>query len=176
MQDKQFDEDLNVTERNAWLSFRRICNLLGTQKQRTIRMLCRICWLRTKLWDAIRVWKSTYWGHTLNFFPPENLGEIRDKHGEKFHQDIMAKEKRYQGKWTSSRLEDFCWTMKSDVHWRQLLAKVISLYILEESFCFVSWARKVLFCTFKFLCNFEILPGRKILYTYQSSAWNVLLS
>jgi len=28
MQDKQFDEDLNETERNAWLSFKRICRLL----------------------------------------------------------------------------------------------------------------------------------------------------
>jgi hypothetical protein len=26
MQDKQFDEDLNETERNAWLSLKRICN------------------------------------------------------------------------------------------------------------------------------------------------------
>jgi hypothetical protein len=26
MQDKQFDEELNETERNAWLSFKRICN------------------------------------------------------------------------------------------------------------------------------------------------------
>jgi hypothetical protein len=25
MQDKQFDEDLNETERNAWLPFKRIC-------------------------------------------------------------------------------------------------------------------------------------------------------
>jgi hypothetical protein len=25
MHDKQFDEDLNETERNAWLSFKRIC-------------------------------------------------------------------------------------------------------------------------------------------------------
>jgi len=25
MQDKQFDEDLNEAERNAWLSFKRIC-------------------------------------------------------------------------------------------------------------------------------------------------------
>ena len=33
MQDKQFDEDLNVTERNAWLSFRRISNnVLGNHK------------------------------------------------------------------------------------------------------------------------------------------------
>jgi len=33
MQDKQFDEDLNVTERNAWLSFKRIYkDFLGNHK------------------------------------------------------------------------------------------------------------------------------------------------
>jgi len=33
MQDKQFDEDLNETERNAWLSFKRFCkDFLGNQK------------------------------------------------------------------------------------------------------------------------------------------------
>jgi hypothetical protein len=33
MQDKQFDEDLNETERNAWLSFKRIFkDLLGNHK------------------------------------------------------------------------------------------------------------------------------------------------
>ena len=33
MQDKQFDEDLNETGRNAWLSFKRICeDLLGNHK------------------------------------------------------------------------------------------------------------------------------------------------
>ena len=33
MQDKQFDKDLNETERNAWLSFRRICkDFLGNHK------------------------------------------------------------------------------------------------------------------------------------------------
>ena len=33
MQDKQFDEDLNETERNAWLSFKRICkDFLGNHK------------------------------------------------------------------------------------------------------------------------------------------------
>jgi hypothetical protein len=30
-------------------------------------------------------------------------------------QDIMAMEKRYQGKWTWSMLADNCWTMKRDV-------------------------------------------------------------
>ena len=33
MRDKQFDEDLNETERNAWLSFKRICkDILGNHK------------------------------------------------------------------------------------------------------------------------------------------------
>jgi hypothetical protein len=33
MQDKQFDEDLNETERNVWLSFKRICKyVLGNRK------------------------------------------------------------------------------------------------------------------------------------------------
>ena len=33
MQDIQFDEDLNDTERNAWLSFKRICkDFLGNHK------------------------------------------------------------------------------------------------------------------------------------------------
>jgi hypothetical protein len=33
LQDKQFDEDLNETEGNAWLSFKRICkDFLGNHK------------------------------------------------------------------------------------------------------------------------------------------------
>jgi hypothetical protein len=34
-------------------------------------------------------------GVTVGFFP-ENLGEVSDETGEKFHQDIMNVEKRYQ--------------------------------------------------------------------------------
>jgi len=58
----------------------------------------------------------------LDFFP-ENLGEVSDEHGERFHQDILAMEMRYQGKWTSSMWADCCWTMKRDVpeakYWRK---------------------------------------------------------
>ena len=50
----------------------------------------------------------------LDLFP-ENLGEVSDEHGERFHQGILASEKRYQGKWTSSMLADSCWTLKRDV-------------------------------------------------------------
>ena len=50
----------------------------------------------------------------LDFFP-ENLGEVSDEHDERFHQDIMAMRKRYQGKWTWSVLAEYCWTLKMDV-------------------------------------------------------------
>jgi len=50
----------------------------------------------------------------LDFFP-ENLSKVSDKHGERFHQDIMAMEKRYQGMWTSRMLADYCWTLKRAV-------------------------------------------------------------
>jgi hypothetical protein len=70
MQGKQFDEDLNETEINAWLSCKRVCNdLLEITEQRTIRMLCRICLLRTKLWDAME-------SH-LDFFA-ENRGKVTE--------------------------------------------------------------------------------------------------
>jgi hypothetical protein len=41
MQNKQFDEDLNETERNAWLSIKRICNdLLRNHKTAKLSQCC----------------------------------------------------------------------------------------------------------------------------------------
>ena len=60
---------------------------------------------------------------------PENLGEVSDGHSERFHQDIMALEKQYQGKWTSSLLADYCWTLKRDVpdakYWQKSYASTL---------------------------------------------------
>ena len=68
-------------------------------------------------------------------FFPENLGDVSDKHSDGFHQDIMATEKRYQGKWTSNMLADYCWTLKRDVpdakYWRKSYASTLS----RKSFC-----------------------------------------
>ena len=41
MQDKQFDEDLNETERNAWLFFKRICkDFIGNHKAANCQDVC----------------------------------------------------------------------------------------------------------------------------------------
>jgi hypothetical protein len=63
-------------------------------------------------------------GVTVGIFSPENLGKVSGEQGERFHQDIMAIEKWNQGKWTSSMLVNYCWTMKGDVpdtkYWSKL--------------------------------------------------------
>jgi hypothetical protein len=48
-------------------------------------------------------------------FSPENLSKVSEEYSERFHQDITAMKKRYQAKWTSSMLADYCWTVKRDV-------------------------------------------------------------
>ena len=44
---------------------------------------------------------------------------VSDEQGERFYQDIKGMERRYQGKWSSSMLADYCWCLQRhdpDVH------------------------------------------------------------
>jgi len=115
MQEKQFDEDLNETEINAWLSFKRICiDFLGNHKGANYQDVVQDLWTSYKTMGYSMSLKTHFLESHFDFFP-ENLGEFSDEHGESLHQDIMAMEKRCQGKWTSSMLADYCWTLKRDV-------------------------------------------------------------
>jgi len=115
MQDKQFDKDLNETERNAWLSFKRICkDFLGNHKAANYQDVVQDLLTSYRDMGCNMSLKIHFLEYHLDFFP-ENLGEVSDEHGERFHQDILAMEKRYQGKWTSRMLADYCWTLKRDV-------------------------------------------------------------
>jgi hypothetical protein len=46
----------------------------------------------------------------LDFFP-DNCGMVSDEHIELSHQEIATTEKRYRGKWSTSMLADYCWTL-----------------------------------------------------------------
>ena len=48
--------------------------------------------------------------HLDNF--PENLGDYSEEQGERFHQDIKEMERRYQGRWNTNMMVDFCWMLK----------------------------------------------------------------
>ena len=94
MQDKQFDEDLNETERNAWLSFKRICkDLLGNHKAENYQDVMQDLLTSYKAMGCNMSLKLHFLEPHFDFLP-ENLGAVSDEHGEIFHQDILAMEKR----------------------------------------------------------------------------------
>ena len=137
-------------------------------------MLRRTCWRRTELWDAIWVWKSTFWSRTWIFSQKISAKSVTNTVKD------FTKTLWLWKSGTKASGPQVCWQTVA-AHWRGMYLKPNS----DEShtpehfrgkFLPVSWARKVLFCTFKFLCIFETLPDRKILYTYMNSAQNVLLS
>lgn len=49
----------------------------------------------------------------LDIFP-ENLGDVSDEQGERFHQDIARIERMYQGRWDEARMSDYCWSLQRD--------------------------------------------------------------
>lgn len=57
--------------------------------------------------------KVHYLQNHLDRFP-ENLGDLSEEQGERFHQDIKTMEERYQGKWDTHMMADYCWNLLRD--------------------------------------------------------------
>jgi len=71
MQDKQFDEDLNETERNACLSFKRICkDFLGNHKAANYQNVIQDLLTSYKAMGYES--KNPLSGVTLEFFPTKS--------------------------------------------------------------------------------------------------------
>ena len=51
--------------------------------------------------------KLHYLHSNIDFFP-ENLSALSEEQGERFHQDIMVMESRYQGRWNANMMADYC--------------------------------------------------------------------
>ncbi len=52
--------------------------------------------------------------HSHVDFSQNNLGAVSEEHGERFHQDIKDKERKYQGRWDKSMRADYCWMLTQD--------------------------------------------------------------
>ncbi|KAJ8881652.1 hypothetical protein PR048_018138 [Dryococelus australis] len=93
----QFSEVLQGDEKTAWESFKAVCILHSSYKKLGCNMSLKIHFLHSHL-----------------DFLPDNCGAFSDEHGEQFHQDTSAMEKRYQGKLSPSMLADYSWTVTKD--------------------------------------------------------------
>lgn len=72
--------------------------------------------------------KNKFLRLTLELFP-ENLDTDSDESGEYFHQEISNMEKQDQGKWSASKLTDYCWTLTGMLHrWNSVENQAKSLF------------------------------------------------
>ena len=105
-----FDDTLTPVQKVPWLSFQNVCNcFLRRHKTANFEFLIKNM---MKNYESLRCNMSLllhFMVSDLNF-PPENMCDVSDEHGEQFHQEISEVESCFEGKPSPSLLTDYCWT------------------------------------------------------------------
>ena len=108
---EELEEQLSDLERNAWQAFRMIVEeFIGNHRRDNYAMVV------SNLIDSYeklgcRMSLKLHFLHShLDFFW-DNLGNVSEDHGERFHQDIQVMEKRYQGRWNEAMIRDYVWNL-----------------------------------------------------------------
>lgn len=115
LKDDVFHSLLNNVESAAWASFKDVCkSFLGKKKSDNYHDIVNQLLSSYKEMGCNMSLKIHFLHSHLDFFP-DNLGDVSDEHGERFHQDISVMESRYKGKWNTNMLADYCWTLIRDV-------------------------------------------------------------
>lgn len=112
--DAEFVKSMNDREKTAWLSFVAVIqNFLGNKKAENYEMIVTEMLLAFRdLGCNMSVKLHFLFSHLDKF--PQNLGDVSDEQGERFHQDLMTMEERYQGRWDKNMMADYCWSIKRD--------------------------------------------------------------
>ena len=114
MKDRDFINSINRVEKAAWLSFVSIVNnFLGNEKADDYREIVQNLIKNFQRLGCNMSVKLHYLDSHLDKFP-ENLGDVSDEQGERFHQDIKVMEERYQGKWDCHMMADYCWSIQRE--------------------------------------------------------------
>ena len=66
---------------------------------------------------------------------PENLDDVSDEQGERFHQDISDMEVCYQDRWDASILADYCWPIKRDDAGASYPRKSVERQFMADDVC-----------------------------------------
>jgi hypothetical protein len=114
LKDTNFTDSMNLIELPAWTSFVDvITNFLGNHKAQNYITLVNHMLAHFKKLGCNMSIKVHYLHSHLDCFP-ENLGDLSDEQGERFHQDLKTMEDRYQGRWDTHMMADYCWSLMRD--------------------------------------------------------------
>ena len=108
---KDLEERMTPTEKNAWNAFRHVVHgFLGNNRSKNYKTLVEDLINQFETHGCRMSIKMHYMHSHLDFFK-ENLGDVSEEHGERFHQDIQTMEKRYQGRWDEAMMGDYIWSL-----------------------------------------------------------------
>ena len=114
MQNLKFEECLSSEERKAWYSVKNVIRkFLGNYKSKHYKryvnkMLTQFHGLN------VNTSLKLHFLHSHSDLFPGKLKSVSDEHGERFHQYIATIKKKYQDKWSTSSLADYCWSLIRD--------------------------------------------------------------
>ena len=108
---EELEEQMSDLERNAWQAFRMIVEgFLGNHRRDDYAMVVLNLIENYENLGCRMSLKLHFLHSHLDFFR-DNLGNVSDEHGERFHQDIQVIEKRYQGRWNKAMMGDYVWNL-----------------------------------------------------------------
>ena len=114
MNDANFCNFMNPAELSAWTAFTNVVKFfLGKTKAPNYKGLVETLLTSLHQLGASMSIKLHFLHRHLACFP-ENLGDVNDEQGERFHQDISDMKVRYQSRWDATVLADYCWSIKRD--------------------------------------------------------------
>lgn len=114
LRDDVFVSKLNSLELSAWDAFKQVVqNFLGLNRADNYAELIDNMLENYQKMGCRMSLKLHFLHSHLEFFP-DNLGDVSDEHGERFHQDIRTMEERYQGRFNSNMMGDYCWFLQRE--------------------------------------------------------------
>lgn len=114
LKDPYFITTMNAVESRAWKGLTGVIqNFLGNKKVDNYQEIVEELLLSLEAMGCKMSIKVHYLHSHLDEFP-ENLGAVSEEQGERFHQDIKVMEERYQGRWSSNMMADYCWCLMRD--------------------------------------------------------------
>ena len=114
IRDLAFVLHMTVVESAAWCSYVSVVKeFLGKTKADCYQDLVKQMLTNFQALGARISIKIHYLFSHLGRFP-ENLGEVSEEQGERFHQAIKNMEMRYQSRWDSRMMSEYCWSLVRD--------------------------------------------------------------
>ena len=114
IRDPEFENSMNEVKLEAWKAFVLVVkNFFGNNKDRNYAQLVNNMLPAFRNLGCDMSVKMHYLFSHMDRFP-ENLVSKNDELGERFHQDLKEMETRYQGRWNTVMMADYCWNLKKD--------------------------------------------------------------